>query len=236
MGNTEIVLDFIDAWNTMDWDKAASLLDDNVVWHNIPMEKIVGKQMVDAAIRAPSGSNRQGWKFILVTDPEIRNQLGDLYREAWDFYVKEFYGGTSDLGASNVFDDEKAEQIVRITKSATWLSENFHKVPAMFVVLSRNDPTGSSIFPAIWSLMLAGRAHGIGTCLTTVLGMFKPQKAFEILNIPSDKGWKIDAVVTAGYPLGKWGVAERNPVDEVTYLNKWGNSPNWNLEEPLWSY
>ena len=201
-----------------------------------PLPEDVLKQMVDAGIRAPSGSNRQGWKFIVVTDPDIKNQLGELYREAWDFYVKEFYGGTSDLGASNVLDDEKAEQVVRITKSATWLSENFHKVPAMFVVLSRNDPTGSSIFPAIWSLMLAGRAHGIGTCLTTVLGMFKPQKAFEILNIPSNKGWKIDAVVTAGYPLGKWRVAERNPVDKVTYLNTWGNETGWNLEEPLWSY
>ena len=201
-----------------------------------PIPDDVLKQMVDAGIRAPSGSNRQGWKFIVVTDLEIRNELGNLYREAWDFYVKEFYGGTSDLGASSVNDDEKAEQVVRITKSATWLSENFHKVPAMFVVLSRNDPTGSSIFPAIWSLMLAGRAHGIGSCLTTVLGMFKPQKAFEILNIPSDKGWKIDAVVTAGYPLGKWGVAKRTPVDEVTYLNTWGNETNWNLEEPLWNY
>ena len=201
-----------------------------------PIPEDVLRQMVDAGIRAPSGSNRQGWKFILVTDQEIRNQLGDLYRAAWDFYVKEFYGGTSDLGASNVIDDEKAKQVIRITKSATWLSENFHKVPAMFVVLSRNDPTGSPIFPAIWSLMLAGRAHGVGTCLTTVLGMFKPQKAFEILNIPSDKGWKIDAVVTAGFPLGKWGVAKRIPVDEVTYLNTWGNETNWNLEEPLWSY
>ena len=201
-----------------------------------PIPEDVLKQMVDAGIRAPSGSNRQGWKFILVTDQDIRNHLGDLYREAWGFYVKEFYGGTSDLGASNVIDDEKAEQVIRITKSATWLSENFHKVPAMFVVLSRNDPTGSSIFPAIWSLMLAGRAHGVGTCLTTVLGMFKPQKAFEILNIPSDKGWKIDAVVTAGYPLGKWGVAKRNPIDQVTYLNTWGNKTGWNLEEPLWSY
>ena len=201
-----------------------------------PIPDDVLKQMVDAGIRAPSGSNRQGWKFIVVTDSEIRNELGNLYREAWDFYVKEFYGGTSDLGASSVNDDEKAEQVVRITKSATWLSENFHKVPAMFVVLSRNDPTGSSIFPAIWSLMLAGRAHGIGSCLTTVLGMFKPQKAFEILNIPSDKGWKIDAVVTSGYPLGKWGVAKRTPVDEVTYLNTWGNETNWNLEEPLWNY
>ena len=169
-----------------------------------PIPDDVLKQMIDAGIRAPSGSNRQGWKFIVVTDPEIKNQLGDSYREAWDFYVKEFYGGTSDMGASNVLDDEKAQQVVRISKSAAWLSENFHKVPAMFVVLSRNDPTGSSIYPAIWSIMLAGRAHGVGTCLTTVLGMFKPEKAFEILNIPNDKGWKIDAVITAGYRLGNW--------------------------------
>ncbi len=201
-----------------------------------PIPEDILKQMVDAGIRAPSGSNRQGWKFIVVTDQGIKNQLGDSYREAWDFYVKEFYGGSADMGASNVPNDEKAEQVVRISKSAAWLSENFHKVPAMFVVLSRNDPTGSSIYPAIWSIMLAGRAHGIGTCLTTVLGMFKPEKAFEILNIPNDKGWKIDAVITAGYPLGKWGVADRNPVDEVTYLNTWGNETNWNLEDPLWSY
>ena len=201
-----------------------------------PIPEDILKQMVDAGIRAPSGSNRQGWKFIVVTDQEIKNQLGDSYREAWDFYVKEVYGGSSDLGASSISNDEKANQVLRITKSAAWLSENFHKVPAMFVILSRNDPTGSSIFPAIWNLMLAGRAHGIGTCLTTVLGMFKPEKAFKILKIPNDKGWKIDAVVTAGYPLGKWGVAERSPVDEVAYLNTWGNETNWNLEEPIWNY
>ena len=153
-----------------------------------PIPEDILKQMVDAGIRAPSGANRQGWKFIVVTDQEIKNQLGDSYREAWDFYVKEFYGGSADMGASNVPNDEKAEQVVRISKSAAWLSENFHKVPAMFVVLSRNDPTGSSIYPAIWSIMLAGRAHGIGTCLTTVLGMFKPEKAFEILNIPNEIG------------------------------------------------
>ena len=201
-----------------------------------PIPEDILKQMVDAGIRAPSGSNRQGWKFIVVTDHEIKNQLGDSYREAWDFYVKEFYGGTEDMGASNVPNDEKAEQVVRISKSAAWLSENFHKVPAQFVVLSRNDPTGSSIYPAIWSIMLAGRAHGIGTCLTTVLGMFQQKKAFEILDIPSDKGWTINAVITAGYPLGKWGVADRNPLDQVTYLNKWGNETNWNVNEPLWNY
>jgi hypothetical protein len=51
-----------------------------------------------------------------------------------------------------------------------------------------------------------------------------------------DKGWQINAVVTAGYPLGKWGVAKREPVENVTFLNTWGNEPGWNLEEPLFNY
>ena len=201
-----------------------------------PIPEEILKKMVDAAVRAPSGSNRQGWKFIVVTDKQVKNQLGDLYREAWDYYIKEFYGNNADMGASNVRDEEKAEQVVKISKSASWLSENFHKVPAQFVILSRNDPTGSSIYPAFWNLMLAGRAHSIGTCLTTVLGMFNQEKAFEALNVPKDKGWQINAVVTAGYPLGKWGVAKREPVENVTFLNTWDNKPDWDLKEPLFNY
>ena len=67
MGNTETVLDFIDAWNTMDWDKASDLLDDDVVWHNIPMEKIVGKQMVDAAIRG-MGPESVDWEVLSIAE------------------------------------------------------------------------------------------------------------------------------------------------------------------------
>ena len=201
-----------------------------------PIPEEILKQMVDAAIRAPSGANNQSWKFIVITDSNIKNILGDLYREAWDFYIKEFYENNPDMGASKVLDENKASQVVRISKSASWLSENFHKVPAQFVILSRNDPTGSSIYPAIWNLMLAGRGHGIGTCLTTVLGMFNEKKTFDALNIPSDKGWRISAIVTAGYPLGKWGVASREPIEDVTFLNTWGNKPGWGLEEPLFNY
>jgi len=156
-----------------------------------PIPEEILKQMVDAAVRAPSGANNQGWKFIVVTDSNIKNVLGDLYREAWDFYIKEYYENNPDMGASKVLDETKADQVVRISKSATWLSENFHKVPAQFVVLSRNDPSGSSIYPAIWNLMLAGRAHGIGTCLTTVLGMFNQEKTFDALNIPLIKGGEL---------------------------------------------
>ena len=193
------------------------------------------KSIMDSAIRAPSGSNRQDWKFLVVTDKKTREELSDIYRETWDYYVKSFYNDSEDLGASSLKNKDEIETVKRISNSASWLAENYHKVPLLVLAFSRNDPTGSSIYPAIWTLMLAARGHGVGTCLTTVMN-FKTEDVYKVLNVPSDKGWTLNATITAGYPLGKWGVAARKPVEEVTYLNKWGESPDWNLTEPLWNY
>ena len=200
-----------------------------------PIPEDVIKSILDSAIRAPSGSNRQDWKFVVVTDKDVREKLSDIYKETWDYYVKSFYNNSEDLGASNLKDKDQIESVKRISNSASWLAENYHKVPLLVLAFSRNDPTGSSIYPAIWNLMLAARGHGIGTCLTTVMS-FKTDDVYEVLEIPTDKGWALNATITAGYPLGKWGVAERKPVEEVTYLNTWGESPDWNLTEPLWNY
>ena len=202
-----------------------------------PVPDNIIQSMIDSAIRAPSGSNRQNWKFLVVTDKNIREKLSNIYRETWDYYINSFLNSAKDPGASSLKkqDDKDIETIRRISNSASWLAENYHKVPLLVLALSRNDPTGSSIYPAIWNLMLAARGHGIGTCLTTVMS-FETEKVFEILNIPNDKGWTLNATITAGYPLGKWGVAERKPVDDVTYLNTWGNKTNWNIEQPLWNY
>ena len=193
------------------------------------------KSIMDSAIRAPSGSNRQDWKFLVVTDKKTREELAEIYRETWDYYVKSFYNDSEDLGASSLKNKDEIETVKRISNSASWLAENYHKVPLLVLAFSRNDPTGSSIYPAIWNLMLAARGHGVGTCLTTVMN-FKTEDVYKVLNVPSDKGWTLNATITAGYPLGKWGVAARKPVEEVTYLNKWGESPDWNLTEPLWNY
>ena len=200
-----------------------------------PIPDDVVKSILDSAIRAPSGSNRQDWKFVVVTDKDVREKLSDIYKDTWDYYVKSFYNNSEDLGASDLKDKDQIESVKRISNSASWLAENYHKVPLLVLAFSRNDPTGSSIYPAIWNLMLAARGHCIGTCLTTVMS-FKTDDVYEVLGIPTDKGWTLNATITAGYPLGKWGVAERKPVEEVTYLNKWGESPDWNLTEPLWNY
>ncbi len=120
---------------------------------------------------------------------------------------------------------------MRVMRSANWLAEHFEDVPLWIMALNRNDPTGASIYPAVWSLMLAGRGLGIGTCLTTVLGIFEAQATFEALGIPTDKGWMLAAAVSAGYPMGKWGMARRRPVEEVVYADRWGQPVAWSTTD-----
>jgi hypothetical protein len=100
--------------------------------------------------------------------------------------------------------------------------------------LDRNDSSGGSIFPAIWSAMLAARAEDVGSSLTSVLA-FKNSETFEILGVPEDKGWKMAACIPMGYPTGTWGVAKRDPVHEVAYRNTWGEDIGFVIDEPLWS-
>jgi nitroreductase len=193
----------------------------------IPEESV--KAMLDAAIRAPSGGNNQNWRFVTVTDPALKAPLGDLYRDAWAILQQTVY--------KKAFDRAEAvgdEQTMRIRSSSAWLAENFEQVPLWVFFFSRNDPTGASIFPGVWNMMLAARGLGIGTCLTTIAGIFKSDEVFEILGVPTDKGWVNNAAVSAGYPLGRWGTAKRRPANEVVFSERWGNQPDWTVDEPFW--
>ena len=182
--------------------------------------------MLDAAIRAPSAGNAQDWRFVVVSDVEQRRALGELYAQAWKTLVDTFYrerlARADDAGR-------------RVLGSAQWLADNAGQVPLWVLFFSRNDPTGGSIFPAAWSLMLSARAHGIGTTLTTVLGVFQAAAVFDLLDVPADKGWHLNAAIPCGYPQGRWGVASRRPVHEVTYHDRWANPLPWTIDEPLWS-
>lgn len=103
------------------------------------------------------------------------------------------------------------------------------------LVFSRNDPSGASVYPAVWNAMLAARGRGVGTCLTTILGIFRSEAVFELLGVPADRGWQLNAAVSCGYPLGRWGIAERKPVEEVSYMNHWGEPLRFGVDGPLWS-
>lgn len=195
-----------------------------------PVPDEVVAAMLDAAVRAPSGGNSQNWRFLVVTDQATKDQLGPLYRESWSELNATLYAGRR----------ETAEQAgdartVRMFESSDWLAENFERVPLWLMAFSRNDRSGASIYPAVWNAMLAARGHGIGTCLTTILGLFRQQQAFEVLSVPDDKGWTLNAAVSAGYPTGRWGLAKRQPAHEVAFAERWGEPLPFTIDEPLWN-
>jgi nitroreductase len=190
-------------------------------------------RILDAAIRAPSGGNQQGWRFLLVDDAETIAELGPLYRDAMDQLWTTVYKPRIDAAAAAP-ETEESQQFDRVQRSAQWLADNFETVPLYLFAFSRYDPSGSSIYPAVWSAMLAARAEGIGTCLTAVLSVFHLDEVLELLGVPKDAGWVCSACVSFGYPTGRWGVAPRRAVHEVTYRNRWGEPSGFTVDEPLW--
>jgi nitroreductase len=194
-----------------------------------PVPEEVLASILDAAIRAPSGGNAQNWRMIAVTDEKVREAMAPVYRRAWARLDEVLYAGKR--AAAEAAGDQAT---LRVLSSADWLAEHFEQVPLWIAFLSRNDPTGASIYPAVWSAMLAARGLGVGSCLTTVMGSFMQAESLEVLGVPPDKGWRLDAAVSFGYPLGRWGVAVRRPAHEVAYADRWGNDLGFTISEPRW--
>jgi len=194
-----------------------------------PVPTDVIQQMLDAAIRSPSGSNMQQWRWLVLTDPDVIRQLGDLYAEAWDEGMRTFYAGTEERAKA-----AGDNAMMKIQSSSRWLRDNMRNVPLIVVACDRNDPMGSSIYPAVWNLMLAARGAGIGTTLTTFNSHLRHDETRALLGIPADKGWRVAAVIPCGYPLGNWGVATRPPVTDVVYADCWGEPTGWDVPGPLW--
>jgi nitroreductase len=198
-----------------------------------PIPDAVQTRILDAAIRAPSGGNAQGWRFILVDDPAVKARLGPLYRECMAELWATVYRERLELARATP-DDPVSASLLRTTSSAQHLADHFEQVPLFLVAFSRNDPSGGSIYPAVWSAQLAARAEGVGSALTTVLGLFRGDESMRILGVPPGRGWQMACCVSFGYPVGRWGVAARRPAHEVAYRNAWGTDLGLQVPEPLW--
>jgi nitroreductase len=199
-----------------------------------PIPAEVQARILDAAIRAPSGGNSQGWRFLLVDDPGIRSRLGPLYRDAIGSLWATYYRENLERARATP-DDPDSASLLRVQASAQYLADHFEDVPLFLFAFSRGDTSGGSIFPAIWSAQLAARAQGVGSALTSVLGIFHGQETLQILGVPENKGWTMACCVSFGYPRGRWGVAARRPVREVAYRNQWGTDIGLDIAGPLWS-
>jgi nitroreductase len=198
-----------------------------------PIPEDVQQRILDAAIRAPSGGNSQGWRFLLIDDPGIKGQLGPIYRSCINELWNTIYKARIDAAEADP-DSEDSRQFQRVLRSANHLADNFEGYPLLLLGFVQFDPTGGSIFPALWNAMLAARAEGVGSALTSVF-MFRMEEVLKILGVPADEGWNFAGCVTMGYPTGRWGVAPRIPVHEVSFRNTWGKPVGFELPEPLWS-
>ena len=196
----------------------------------IPMD--VQARIMDAADRAPSGGNTQNWRFLLDDDPEVKAKLGPIYRQAMSVLWGSYYKDRIDA-AHDAPELEESKSMLRVQKSAQWLADNFEMVPLYMFGFAQHDPSGSSVYPALWNAQLAARAEGVGTSLTQVL-VFHNDEVLDILGVPKDEGWNMLGCVSLGYPTGKWGVATRQPAHDVSFRNQWGDDVGFRDDEPLW--
>jgi len=191
---------------------------------NRPVDLELIEECLELALKAPSGSNRQTWQFVVVTDPQKRAALAEVYRKGWAVYSRPF--------RNKSLQNPKTSQ-ERVQSSATYLADHMHEVPVLVIPclegrvdnLKRNAAQHQasfygSILPAVWSFMLAARSRGLGTCWTT-LHLMKEQEAASILDIPYDSFTQV-AMIPVAHTIGThFEPAKRKPVKEVLHLNGW---------------
>ena len=186
-----------------------------------PVADQVLRECVEYAIQAPTGSNVQGWHFVLVTERDKIEKIAAIYKKAFDWYRDSpVYAGRVVEGISEQRDAQQA----RVADSADYLAENMHRSPALFIpcMAGRNATAGAagSIVPAAWSFMLAAREQGLGTCWTT-LHLMHEEEAADVLGIPFNEvqQWALSPVAyTAGTDFKP---ATRPDVETVISWNSW---------------
>lgn len=197
-----------------------------------PVEKRVIEECLELAMQAPSGSNRQGWHFLVITDVAKRQMLATYYRQAFKHYLGE-QGGQPEAaleplrarptGGTNRRSDQQ------ILRSAIYLSQHLHQVPVHIIpcIEGRVETAGlmaqaslyGSILPATWSLMLALRSRGLGTAWTT-LHLAHEQEIAAALGIPTTVTQA--ALIPVAYYTGDdFKPAKRRPAAEVTHWDSW---------------
>ncbi len=188
---------------------------------SVPAELI--RECLEIALQAPSGSNRQGWHWIVLTDPGRKQAVGEVYRRATERYL------ASPGSAGKLFadDPERASVQRRVGSSVAYLADRMGQVPVLVLPcieagrLTDGNQAGlwGSLLPAAWSFMLAARARGLGTAWTTLHLSYEDEVA-SILGLPD--GVRQGVLIPTAYYTGTdFGPAERQPLDEVLHWNGW---------------
>jgi len=186
----------------------------------VPEDLLV--KLVDAAHQAPSGSNQQNGRWIVVRDPAVKQQLAALNHQTFLAY-KQRMAGARPAGHMS------AASFERLLASVEWQAEHFAEIPAIIIAclafeaeppdrFSVGAGAGGSIWPGVQNLLLAARALGLGATPTT-FALADRAKAKDVLNLPP--AIEPFCVIPVGYPLGKFGPVTRRPLTEILRWDRW---------------
>jgi nitroreductase len=193
----------------------------------VPLEVV--RRVLEVARFAPSGGNRQGWRVIVVSEPDTRRALADLYLPHWRAYMQAT-GAAAALADPAALDPRR----VRMLRRADEFAEHLHQVPLHLVVCAAlpalaivdaglDRPSivgGASIYPFVQNVLLGLRAEGLGAALTTLLAPSEPAVR-QLLSIPEDV--VLAAYVLVGRRDEPWPERlAREPVDSFAFLERYG--------------
>ena len=205
----------------------------------LDLERAVPRHLIDEALeialQAPTGANTQTWRFLVVTEPSLKQGIADCYRRGAEKYMSDQTAMTRTGVAVNrefAENDLRQKQRTGVINSSVHLLENMHRVPAMIIpcIESRFESEDvfvqasmyGSILPATWSLMLALRARRIASAWTS-LHLIYEKEVSDLLGIPEDVT-QAALLPIAWLMGGDLKAAKRLPLDEVVYTDKWGNT------------
>jgi nitroreductase len=171
-------------------------------------------QVLDAAIRAPSGQNAQDWRFLVVTDAEVKQKMRGWAEEGWARYQPRY--------AENPALMNELPRVQRLAlKSVEHLVRHLAEVPVVIAVCGlrgRHATPGGSTFPAVQNLLLAARALGLGGSIFN-LPLSHREELMQVLGIPDNN--EVYCLIPLGYPTDKHGPMRRKPVKKVVFWNRW---------------
>lgn len=187
----------------------------------VPRELLL--ECLGLAVQAPSGSNRQAWRFLFLTQREPRSVVAEYYRLAYD--------APGSAWPEYLEGDVRGQRQRKVIESSDYLRDHLHEVPVMPVALRDGrlpENAGAmrlatfygSVLPAVWSFMLAARARGLRTVFTTTHLEYE-REVSEALNIPYDRYTQV-ALIPIGFVKGEdFKPAARIPLDAVVRWERW---------------
>jgi nitroreductase len=189
-----------------------------------PVQEDVIFQLIDAAIRAPTGHNSQDWRFVVVTDNAAKRRMQEWSERAWTMAFEAY----ADQSAIDALPRTQRLSIQSVKDMAHTLAQ----VPLIVVVCGlkgKHSSPGGSHFPAIQNMLLAARALGLGGSIFN-LPMVGGKELYELLAIPESND--IYACVPIGYPTDKPGPLSRKPVKKVAYKERFGEEWPFAVQQP----